>query len=148
MGRLYFLRNRFPQGIALSSGCIRFSVVVHELGHAIGFYHEHNRPDRDDYISLSSNINPELATQLERIPESESNTLGLGYDYASIMHYGSLRGVISAKNDLPFGNAKELSPLDIQKTNRLYSCGTYVLHSGMTTTQTLLWSLVFQVDSI
>ena len=90
--------------------------VLHELGHAIGFWHEHSRPDRDDYITVA---NPNWHPVRKIL---NTNTLGLGYDYASIMHYRGLGGQIEANEDVPFGNAQELSPLDILKTNRLYKC--------------------------
>ena len=119
MGRLNYLYYE-PQGISLGSGCVSFSTVAHELGHAIGFYHEHNRPDRDEYITVNT-YQGSLASQLTK--QNVANTLGLGYDYASIMHYDDLGGVITSKGDVPFGNAEELSPLDIEKANRLYNCG-------------------------
>ena len=34
------------------TGCVHLSVVVHELLHSLGFGHEQNRPDRDDYVEM------------------------------------------------------------------------------------------------
>lgn len=105
---------------------------MHELGHAIGFFHEHNRHDRDQYIEvISSNIRDGAHSQFQRFREGETNTLGYGYDYASVMHYSRTAfaksyeiGSIRAKApNILFGQAQELSPLDILKTNRLYGCG-------------------------
>ncbi len=96
------------------------STVLHELGHAIGFYHEHNRPDRDEFVNIAEDLPANLVIQVGKL--FYVNTLGLGYDYASIMHYGSYGGLIQSKEDVPFGNAEELSPLDILKTNTLYEC--------------------------
>ena len=121
VGRLYSFRQ---QGVSLGPGCVTIGTALHELGHVIGFHHEHNRPDRDQYININVPSDSGIASQLERL--DFSNTLNLGYDYASIMHYSSLGGIIEAKADVPFGNAEELSPLDIEKTRRLYNCGAYV----------------------
>ena len=106
-------------------GCINFATAVHELGHAIGFYHEHNRPDRDDYVDIKyDNVAVGARSQFDK--SSESNLLDLGYDHASIMHYSkstfSSNNLDTIKASVPFGNAEELSPLDIAKTNALYSC--------------------------
>ena len=61
-------------------------VLLHEMGHAIGLYHEQSRPDRDAYISLlSANIIKTLKPNFDVVLDNVQKT-GL-YDYASIMHY-------------------------------------------------------------
>ena len=45
-------RGSGPQAISISKNCDKFGIVVHELGHVIGFWHEHTRPDRGDYVHI------------------------------------------------------------------------------------------------
>lgn len=40
------------QRLSLGQRCWYFGIVVHELGHSIGFWHEMNRPDRDNWINI------------------------------------------------------------------------------------------------
>ena len=124
-----------PQGITLGPGCVYFSVIVHEIGHAIGFYHEHNRPDRDEHIEIvHDNILGGLESAFSKYQPGETNLLGHGYDYASIMHYSSdafsksnADTIVTKESNIPIGDAQELSPLDIVKANKLYSCGEFCL---------------------
>ncbi len=34
----------------LGANCFQWSVIIHEVGHRLGLYHEHQRPDRDNYL--------------------------------------------------------------------------------------------------
>ncbi len=60
----------------------------YEIGHAIGLYHEHQRPDRDAYIQiLEENIEAGKEHNFVRLDFMATETFGFGYDFASIMHY-------------------------------------------------------------
>lgn len=55
-------RGNGPQAISIGKNCDKFGIVVHELGHVIGFWHEHTRPDRDDHVTIiRDNIQPGTA---------------------------------------------------------------------------------------
>ena len=64
--------------------------IAHEIGHAVGLLHEHQRPDRNFHINVA-NIQPDWENDL-RVLDGEwgFNTGPVGnYDCASIMHYRS-----------------------------------------------------------
>uniref|UniRef100_A0A0N4ZKX5 Metalloendopeptidase n=1 Tax=Parastrongyloides trichosuri TaxID=131310 RepID=A0A0N4ZKX5_PARTI len=75
-------------------------VVQHEIGHALGLIHEHQREDRDDYVSIQkANIIDEHRKQIEDVEASATfNSLGIIYEYGSAMHY-EIRGF--SKNGQP-----------------------------------------------
>lgn len=81
-------RGNGPQAISIGKNCDKFGIVVHELGHAVGFWHEHTRPDRDDWVTIiRDNIMVGQEYNFNRLTSEEVNSLGLKYDYDSIMHY-------------------------------------------------------------
>jgi hypothetical protein len=61
---------------------------AHELGHALGFFHEHQRWDRDRYVTIHyENIKPGRESDYDWIPKTNWIVSSTSYDYWSIMHY-------------------------------------------------------------
>ena len=67
----------------------QFGNVVHEMGHAIGFWHEQSRPDRDTYITVDlNNVNSGDRHNFDKKNAADVVTHNINYDVGSIMHYG------------------------------------------------------------
>ena len=53
--------------VSLGSGCVQHGVVLHELLHVLGMWHEQSRYDRDQYVwILWQNIAPGKEDQFAR----------------------------------------------------------------------------------
>ena len=115
--------------------------ILHELMHAVGFWHEQSRPDRDEHVTIKwENINHEDRHKNFKKKElSRVNMVGR-YDMCSIMHYGlwdfgkyNRSGrlmTIKPKHDRfeeecnikEIGERQNFTREDIEKLNVLYDC--------------------------
>ena len=48
----YVGRKDGAQLVTMNDHCFSCGNAVHEIGHAIGLWNEHSRPDRDNYIDI------------------------------------------------------------------------------------------------
>lgn len=126
--------RRYGSDLYLQSYCFRkLGTVVHELLHALGIRHEHQRWDRNYFIHINyTNIRARHVKNFVRRSRSISyiTSAGLPYDYNSIMHYGPWAfakdktwKVVSPLCDCAsIGQRLEMSPADVARVNRLYNC--------------------------
>jgi hypothetical protein len=98
-------------------------LMCHEGGHLLGLQHEHQRLDRNNYITVNlgnvyGGTNGEGAAEF--LIDSNSIPFGL-YDFQSVMHY--------SQYDFTNGLGDSLDPL-LQYTNFYYKIGNLALSIG------------------
>ncbi|XP_074659249.1 uncharacterized protein LOC141911998 [Tubulanus polymorphus] len=127
VGRLYYQAG--GQDVSIGSGCETIGVIIHQLMHALGFYHEHSRPDRDAHVEIMwENIQDGKDDNFDRMSPGTVDTHGTIYDYDSVMHFGGYafsnngQATINSLSGAPIGQSNDLSAIDILEIQALYSC--------------------------
>ncbi len=136
-------------------------IIAHELGHALGLWHEQSRADRGTYITINWDRIPDEKEPNFEI-HSEAHYFG-PYDFDSVMHYGqcafsdcgitgcnadpvscrtiTLKPNWSSLQDL-IGQRDHLSSLDIITISMMYPQGGTIFvnkyHGGIEA-GTLIW---------
>lgn len=106
--------------------------VLHEMMHALGFYHEHTRPDRDNYIEIiEENVKRGKNKNFQK-KTLDTTTVDFDYDYNSIMHYGPLffskdkrskkTTIVPLSQSAKIGQRNMLSKTDCMKVNQAFGC--------------------------
>lgn len=61
------------------------STFLHEIGHALGLMHEHQRDDRDDFVIFyPDHVPDDLASSFEKL---DTQSRSENYDFQGVMHY-------------------------------------------------------------
>jgi uncharacterized repeat protein (TIGR01451 family) len=138
------------------------ATLVHEMGHTIGLLHEHQRPDRNTWITFNyANVDEPLVAGNFDFFSYNYQMIGL-YDIASVMHYppfsftkNGLTVLESIPPGIPLSNSTGYSAGDIDTIKRLYGFtpsavtivtnppGLQIIVDGTTYTapQTFTWTL-------
>ena len=136
------------QSVWLSNGCARSKrVVQHEVMHALGFFHEQSRPDRDDYVNvLWENIKDDMESNFKK-QQTNVDSLGVPYDYRSILHYqdylfntGKGKKTMTKPDGSPIpGPADEATSSDILQIHLMYMCTDRMLQADEFSEQMCLY---------
>ena len=129
-------RNGGRQTIGGSRSC-PLGFLLHEMGHAVGLWHEQQRVDYQQWLTVfHDRVEPAYVSQLA-LP-SDQRDVG-AYDFRSIMHYPpfnvskeALPWVDSIPPGIEFGRQSSFSQGDIDTIRRLYGRGrsTIVIDSN------------------
>lgn len=119
------------QRISIGRGCEHKGIVMHEMFHALGRWHEQSRPDRDQFISVNTdNMKDGVSGNFLKLSTNQVTTQGVPYDFGSIMHYSAYafsrngRPTIVPKDRSislsALGQRDGLSTEDLEHINTLY----------------------------
>ncbi|XP_057304960.1 meprin A subunit beta-like [Hydractinia symbiolongicarpus] len=140
--------NGGVRSVDLSEKCNKWGVIVHEMMHALGFWHEQSRPDRDNYVRIILDHVPRAARiNFKKYGYDKVNSLGVPYDIKSIMHYdeNAWTGGTKYKSIIAINPADQkylkksynrksgFSELDIKQIRLMYKCNGNIPPTGQPT---------------
>ncbi|OQV23624.1 putative Zinc metalloproteinase nas-14 [Hypsibius exemplaris] len=120
--------------------CFVKGTILHDFMHAMGFWHEQSRTDRDQYIDLNlTNVNAfNRAYMFQKYTDPKIGDLGEPYDINSLMHYDKTSFAIDTNirtvtakfpnQNKPIGQKSVLTPVLL--TDRLIPSNPFNIYVG------------------
>ena len=114
--------------ISLATGCSTGN-AIHEVGHAVGLWHEQSRADRDTWVTVNwANIQSGMASQFNTYLQNSSDGVdSSAYDFGSVMAYDSFAfsanglPTLVKKDGSTFTSQRSgLSANDVRGVGRMY----------------------------
>ena len=115
------------QEVTLGPGCYTQDVIIHELMHALGFYHEHTRKESREFVTIKrKKVKDGDWVNFEIHRKHHPVVMNSPYDICSIMHYDNYALIDKHDNDrhcpYPMGEAKTFSKKDLKRLQKMYKC--------------------------
>ena len=109
---------------------------MHEIFHALGRWHEQNRPDRNEFVSIRlENVEKKYHNNFAKL--SFVKTFNIPYDLQSLMHYpanafsknGHPSIVPVVQTNVQLGQREKFTSSDLEYLNTLYQCDSEGVHN-------------------
>lgn len=122
--------------------------MVHELMHVLGFWHEHQRPDRDQYVAVQfNNVLPAQGYDFQIVP---TGRMFGAYDFDSLLHFGTYEASSNSQPTLlvlppnqqqqtAIGQRTHLSPGDLDALRLTYGSSVPPTITSLTPGSTTAW---------
>jgi len=109
--------------LSLVSGCIEKGVIQYEFMHALGFTHEQNRPDREDYVTVfKENVIPKHVGNFKR--DLSSKTLGSP-------HYESTSFRINRATTIQTNNGEKKLEIEMKQQSMTSRSSSFCINAKM-----------------
>lgn len=128
IGRQWWGATKVGISPTMAAGPTAQTVIVHEIGHSVGLFHEHTRKDRNSFVTINwPCVNPLGYGNFFQRTDPASVDLEI-YDTASVMHYfptafsidGTCTTITVQDGVPPISRTNRLSVSDVNALWKLY----------------------------